>query len=380
VSRARSRVVRVGDEHLPALAGFVRAVWDPAASVEGLRAARAADAAANPVAPGEPVPTFLFLRDDQAIGHLTTIPARVAAGGRVWPAYWLKGFWVLPEHRNGPVGFLLVKEAMRHLGCALATAVEEAPRRVFCALGFRDLGALGEYVRPLEPRRMLEHLDPEALGLAARPALRRALALAQRPWGAAAGGAVLRAALGLWAAAAGRGGRQRGGPAAALDEPACDALWRRASAELAASPVRDAAYLRTRYAAQLGDRFELVTAGTDGELSGLALLRRPRAQGDPRLRGLRVALLSDAVFPPSRPAAGRALLRAAEEAARACGADALLCSASHPALRACLLRRAYAPVPGRLHFLARAPEDVELPDDLAAWWITRADGNADEVF
>jgi len=101
---SRSEVIRVEERHLPLLAEFVRAVWDPHATAERLGEARAGLAAANPAAPGEPPPTFLFLRDGRPVGHLTTIPARVAVGGREHPAHWMKGFWVLPEHRNGPVG------------------------------------------------------------------------------------------------------------------------------------------------------------------------------------------------------------------------------------------------------------------------------------
>src|SRR5438128_6349010 len=53
-------VVRVTDSHADALAEFHRAVWDPSATPDRVRRARAA-AQLNPVAPGEDVPTFLFL-------------------------------------------------------------------------------------------------------------------------------------------------------------------------------------------------------------------------------------------------------------------------------------------------------------------------------
>ena len=50
---------------------------------------RARLAARNLAAPGEEIPNFLFLLDGRVIGHLSTIPFRLAAGGSEWPAHWL---------------------------------------------------------------------------------------------------------------------------------------------------------------------------------------------------------------------------------------------------------------------------------------------------
>jgi len=386
MSPARAEVVRVDDRTLPQLTEFIRCVWDPDATEAKVRAARETAARANLAAPGEDVPTFLFLRDGQAIGHLTTLPLRLAVGDAEIPAHWMQGFWVLPEHRNGPVGFLLLKESLRHLGCALSMAVEVAPRRLLEAFGFRDLGAVGNFIRVLRPGRLLRQLDPEALGLRHLPRWLAASArLAGQPGLAAIAGAGLAGASGLWTTALGRPGRRLevsavqeiSGPASAE----FDALWQEVKRGIRSAPMRDGRYVAGRYASKLGERYELLTAREASRLVGFAALRRPRSDPDPRLGGIRVAILGDASYPAQRPEVGVGLVRAAEESARQMDADALLCSASHPALQAVLRRRAFVPIPGNVHFLARDPEEKHgLASELAQWWVVRADGTPDEAF
>ena len=116
-------------------------------------------------------------------------------------------------------------------------------------------------------------------------------------------------------------------------------------------------------------------------LAGFAAVRPPRAGGDPRLGGARVATLSELVAPVDRPAVLRALVAGAETVARSLDADALLCSASHPATRDALRRRAWLPFPGNVHLLVREPPGTApLPRALRDWWLTRGDSHADEVF
>jgi hypothetical protein len=96
---------------------------------------------------------------------------------------------------------------------------------------------------------------------------------------------------------------------------------------------------------------------------------------------VRVATASELLAPVDRPRVLRALLAGAETVARSLDADALLCTASHPAAREALRRRAYLPFPGNVHVLVREPPDTApLPRALAGWWLTRGDSHADEVF
>ena len=378
--RPRSQVVLVDeDEHLPLLADFVRQVWSPKLRLEDLRASRAEAAKRNPAVPGQTPPTFLFLLDGRAVGHLTTIPTRLQCGGWGGPAHWLKGFWVLPEHRNGPIGAMLVREAARHLDCLLATAVEEAPRRVFGAFKMRDLGAFSEHVRLLRPDRVLQRLDPSGFASGSRVAMRAALGLARLPGLSHLGGALLRAALAIRGSTA-MGERDLRVETDPQDETGLDALWTRVAAELSCTPVRDAAYLRHVYGRSPGTVHRVVVLKRGGEPVAWASVRRPRdGAGDPRLRGIRMATLSEVVVPVTRPNDALALIREAEAVARDDGADVLLCSASHQMLQRCLSQRAFVSIGGRLHLSARGPkEGPPLPDSLDEWWLTRADGGADE--
>jgi GNAT superfamily N-acetyltransferase len=373
-------VVRAGPEHLELLADFYRRTWDPAATLPKVRAARRAAAARNPVHPGEEPPTFLFLAGGKAVGHVGTLPVRLwtAAGER--SAHWVKGLMVLPEHRNGPVGFFLVREAVRHLGCALAMVVAPEARKLFAAAGFTDLGALPDAVRLLDPARVLRCIDPESLGAGLPRAARSAAGLLRRsPLAASAAGALASAALGAWTGMRGSGGGERAVVLPELPPGEAARLWARVRRALPAAPARDYGYLQARYAEAGG--YRLLGVQGAGGLAGFAAVRPPRADGDPRLAGVRLATVSELVFPPERPRVARALLAGSEAVARSLDADALVCAATHPAAAEALRRRAYLPFPGTVHVLLReAPGEPPLPRSLAAWWLTRGDSHADEVF
>jgi len=383
VSTGRADVVRVEDRHAPAVAAFMREVWGEDVPPEKLRMARAAAAAANPIAPGEEPPSFIFLAGERVLGHLGTIPVRLWCRGADEPAHWLKGLMVVPSHRNGPVGFYLLREATRQLGCAMALVVELAARRLFVAHGFTDLGAIPNYLRILEPGKVLRQLDLEAIGLSGLPrGLAWALRTAQRPGMAAPAGAVLDGAFRLWAAGAGirshRGIIQKPERIPGGD---LDPLWRRVRAGIGAGVARERAYIEGRYGRREASKYHFVTVGESGGLEGFGVIRAPRASGDPRLKGIRVAVLSEITFPTETPELGLSVLAAAEEAARDLAADALLCTGSHASLPPLLKRRAFVRLPGNIHFLARHPAGKDrLPQTLDEWWLTRGDSDADEVF
>jgi GNAT superfamily N-acetyltransferase len=376
-------VVRATDGHVECLAEFFRAVWDPAATPERVREARAAAAASNPTSPGEAAPTFLFLLDGRALGHVTTIPIRLWSGRTERPAHWLKGLMVLPEYRNGPVGFSVLKEATRHLGCALGLAVQPAAWRLFEALNFAHLGALSNHLCVLRPARVLR-LDVESMGLPDLPPwLQRAVRAVRRQPIAAVVGAGVRAMMQVWTAAAHVRtlGLCVSWKDQEVDPAELDALWERARRSMAAAPVRDGRYVRWRYASGDGAPYSFLTVREQHTLVGFAVVRCPSNNGDPRLGGLRVATLSDLLFAADRTDVALAVLAGAEAIARYVEADALLCSVSHAKLRAILPWHAYLPLPGTLHFVARDPEGAyALPPRLAEWWLTRGDADADGVF
>ncbi|HWN80777.1 MAG TPA: hypothetical protein VNM87_01655, partial [Candidatus Udaeobacter sp.] len=143
----------------------------------------------------------------------------------------------------------------------------------------------------------------------------------------------------------------------------------------------DGAYLEHRYGGRRARDYHVIPLRVAGELRGLAVLKRPSGAGDPRLRGIRVAVLSELLFPVSEAGIGCALLAAAERGARAIAADALLVSATHAAVRPLLRRRAYLPLPRNVHCLVRMPAGgPPLPRELDRFWLTRGDSEADEAF
>lgn len=374
VARPSSRVVQVDDTHMESLAEIIRSAWTPQATAEGIRDSRKAAAAVNPHGAGNEVPTFLFLSGDRPVGHLTTIPISLSADGVEHKAHWFKGFWVVPEHRNGPVGFLLLKEALRHLETTLSMVVQPAPRRLFQSLGLIDLGKLPNFVRVLRPTRVLRELDFSSTG---------------PTWAAKAarltGTPVLAHVLGTAASAAIKGwtlGQPNGRstsivPVDQIDAPGADALWERIRRQLKLAPSRDFAHIKARYISKSGVYTAVVLH--EGAMAGFAILRRPRESGDARLRGIRMATLSDLVYPPNQPQLGLRLLAGAEKAALELNADALLCSGSHKSVQSLLRRRAYVPIGGNVHFMAR-PASFAL-DHLALGdcWLMRADGEADDA-
>jgi hypothetical protein len=364
-SAARVEVARVGPEHLAALAGFYAAVWDPSATAESVRVAR--EQAGTP-------PTWIVLREGRAIGHVTTIPLTLWANGQEQPAYWIKGLWVLPEFQRSAVGFLVLRTAIQQLGsvASMALAHDPAALRLFGAVGFKDLGGLPNDLRVLHSRRVLSRLDPAALPLG-RWSNSAALRIGVRT--AALAGPLGDAAMALWSAlAAGTSGYEVD-VVETFDRAGVDQLWQSARGEVPAAPRRAAAELAARYGTS---DYVFVRARIGDRLAGLAIVKRPREDGDPRLRGIRVATLSDVLYRPSESGAGLALLRGAERAARKAGADALLSGASIGALRPLLRRRAFVPVPSNLHVLARIPG--EHPAALGAWWVTRGDSGGDGSF
>jgi len=377
---SRVEVVRVGDDHLPALTEFYRRVWDPQATVAKVERGRADAARANLATPGEPPPTWLVLQDGEAIAHVTTIPIRLWLNGRDHPAHWVKGLWVLPEHQRSAAGFLVLRAAAQAIdGVSLALVHEAAAIRLFGALGYSDLGALPNRLRVLRARQLLAAIDPASLGLGGLPAwVRQGFRLA-RP-SAAVVGPLVDAAIALRSRV---GSASLGGLHIAIedrcDSDEVDALWGVARRGIRAAPARSGAYLTRRYGG--ADEYVFVHVRAGRTLVGLGVVKRPRDIGDPRLRGIRVATLSDLVFDPASARTGLAILRGAERAARGLGAAALLCGASATAVPPLLSRRAYLNLPANLHVLARSKDLEEpLPRALSEWWTTRGDSEGDGTF
>lgn len=375
----RVEVVRVESEHVPALAEFYRRVWDPDSTAASVERARATAAAANPVTPGEPPPTWIVLQDGIAIAHVTTIPVRLWLNGREHAAHWIKGLWVLPEYQRSSAGFLVLRAATSGVSLALGLVHEPAAIRLFQALGYTDLGGLPNAIRVLRPREVLRRLDLETLGLGGMSAWLRAavrFGKAARP----VIGPVIGAATAIWSAvASGWSGGLRIEVDAECDRDGTDQLWNSVKGEIRAAPARDARYVAERYGGCADYRFVHVRRGS--RLIGLGVVKAPGDEGDSRLHGIRIASLSDLLHAPGDGRAGLAVLRGAERAARTLRADALLASASAAPVRPLLERRGYLRLPANLHVLARLVGEVPAhPTGIAEWWLARGDSGGDGSF
>jgi GNAT superfamily N-acetyltransferase len=151
-------IVCVEEAHAEALAAFIRAVWNPAATATSVLAARAVGARHNVAEPGVAPPTWIALRAGQVLGYVSTLSARFSNGTRDWPGYWLKGLMVLPEFQSGPIGYHVLKAATDALPLSGGLAVAPAARRLFTALGYKDCGAIDNWLRPLRPARILDRV------------------------------------------------------------------------------------------------------------------------------------------------------------------------------------------------------------------------------
>jgi GNAT superfamily N-acetyltransferase len=378
-------VARVTTEISDSLARFFRKVWTDTATGESVRHALVEAARSNPAAPGADVPAVVYVRDGEVIGYLGTIPVKFWNGQVETVAHWLKGFMVLPEYQNGPVGFAVLKEMLKHVDVSGTMSVAAPARRLFKAVGFVECGVIPNYVSLLRAGRVARSIDIANLGLGLPPWLHGSARVAQKAGLAWAGGAIAGMGFHVWRVFRGSSiGMFTDLSGGLPSRTALDELWAHARPTILAGAVRDGTFLSWRYAAGAGAMYEAVAVyegRSKRRLVAIAVVRRSSGTSDHRLRGLKVATLADILFRADEPNAGVAALRGAETVARRMGADALVCSAAHPAITSALRRRAYLRLPGNVHLMLRDPAGVmgpPLPVD--AWWLMRGDASSDEVF
>jgi len=380
-SRTADGVGLVEDRHNAQLADLFQEAWGGPSTEHEVARWRAAEARDNPVEPGREPPKWIFSKGGKALGYLGTMPARFMVSGHEFGAYWLKGLWVRPEYRDGPVGFAIVQQAMTDLGPAASSVVGRPARRLLEAHGLRSRGSLFNKILVLQPGRFLEQLNLEALALSGiQPALRAGVSILQKTRTTALAGAALYSATSIATFLRGRSPRAHKITTgwSGVTEDALDRAWAAFKGTVRAATVRDGALLRWRYARD--ERYEICAAWDGDELKAWSVLRRPAEQIDNRLKGLSVASLSDVLFPVNEPDLGLSVVAAAERLASTMGADAILCSGTHPALADVLARRGFVSIPANLHFLARDWQGDVFADPIGDWWLTRGDAASDGAF
>ena len=367
-----------GEGGLEGLVSFSKRMWDSGSTPEAVASWMDRAAAINPNRPGDLPPTLLLVRDGEVIGYVSTIPMRLWMGEADLPMYFVKGLTVLPEYRNGPAAFLLLREVTCRLPHAMCMTAGGMLRGLFTRAGYIELGALRNHVRLLEPGEVLARLHNSTQDLPLGQGWSRVVELLNEPIVRSLFNVGSKVALSGWSLNARGRGVPRIVESSSVDLGELEELWIRSRVSLAAAPARDSAYLAHRYLADA--TYVVIELRRSGRLDGVAFLRRPRNDPDPRLRGIRVATLSDVVVSPGRGVLP-ALLRGAEYVSRDLGAHSLLFTASHRLASRASIRRGYLPLPGNVYAFFRDGSDRSIaPPPVDQWWLTRGDSRADEGF
>jgi hypothetical protein len=322
-------------------------------------------------------PRILFLKEQEVIGHVATIPVRLAVKGELHDASWAVGLIVLPEHRNGPVAPMLTKKLNETIDIGLTLHVEEAALRVFKGVGWRHLGVIPQYIRVLNAPAFVRTFAGCAESFVhGRGA--RLWCLLGRSWFPLAG-LVRVVFMGLAFAGALR--RRRATGAHVVEEARFDAsyteLAERVKDKLDVWVYRDAQYLTQRYGTRMG-AYRLLACRAAGRLLGYVVLKLRQFRADPRMGQIRMGTIVDCVFDPDEPAVLDTLLHAAVVRCQREGADVVFCSTSLRTMRERLFRHAFLSMRGTLN-VAFHDRTATLGDNLPldAWHLMRGDSDAD---
>ena len=331
-------------------------------------------------------PTFVFVKGDDIVGHVTTIPVQLASFGKAVPAHWIVGLMVLPEHRNGLVGPMLIKEINRSLDCALSLHVELPVLRILTGLKWLHKGVLPQYVRVLNTREVSQNIQASGIN-----ALAGSTDDATGAPPARLVTSVMRF-LGRWGLAVGQAlwviltfvTRPRAVRVVVREEKCFDAsydhLWQSIGGQFGACVTRDQEYLQKRFGAR-PDSYRVLACRQDDRLSGYCIVKTKQFSNDPRMGSMKVGTIVDCLFDPSAPATFQVLL---DSVLKTCARDnvhAVLCTASHAAVRRLLRANGFVAIPGNLNFAYHNRADVALDDiPLEAWHLMRGDADADQNF
>jgi hypothetical protein len=364
---------------------FCRAIW-PDAQDRGPSADRADHRREEHAGARPDAPTFVFVKGHEIVGHVTTIPVPLTVSANTVAAHWIVGFMVLPEHRNGLVGPLLIKEVNRHLDCALSLFVEPPVLRILSGLKWVHKGVLPQYLRVLNARgvsRNLQLLGVKVLASSTGDTA-RAVSLGFVE-------SMIRAFAG-WALAIGQaiwvGMTVVSRPRAALLEvreeqgfdDSYNMLWQALSGQFGACLARDQKYLQGRFGRD-PDRYRVLGCRRENRLLGYCVVKTRQFSRDPRMGNMKMGTIVDCLFDPAAPGVFQALLDSVIETCAREGVDAVLCTASHGAVRRLLRRNGFLAIPGNLNFAYHNRTNVPLQDiPLESWHLMRGDSDADQNF
>jgi len=380
--KAQYTVALYNSQHAAAFHKFVDYFWPrKGTTAAGPGSAGEANAGGPEGFENKP-PTFLFLKDEEVIGHIASLPVRFSTRSATTPAHWVVGFMVLPEHRNGLVGPCLIKKVNETLDLAMSLHVEEPVLRLLKGLGWYHVGVIPQYIHVLNWHRLLKNIRTHQMSfLDGRGSLwsRGLQSLASIHRAHLVIGSLGRLATQSWLLAttfARRSGRALRVTEDHEFDRSYDAFWERVGSKFDALVVRDRAYLQSRYGSTLKD-YKLLACREKDELWGFCIVKVKQFQDDPRMGWLRMGSIVDCLFDPSSPQALQALLSASIGCLAREAVDAIFCTASHRTVQKYLMRNAFIKMPGNLNF---AYHDrigaIDKHVSLSAWHLMRGDSDA----
>lgn len=375
--------VRLFDHDLAlALQKFHNKVWPARADPQGTLRANALDPRDTSGKPGSLPPIFLFLKNEEVIGHLGTMPVEVQCGNDRFPAHWVVGLMVLPEFRNGLVGPQLIKKVNETLSFAMTLHVEDSVSRIVRGLKWTHLGIIPQYMHVLNGRRLAGQLRLERIGFLLSHqsvGLRTVRYLVKHPFIHVLIGLGARIIGKTWMMIAAVG--QRSSQEISITEEdgfdeSYDELWEEVKREFTALVVRDRAYLEAKYGRARG-AFRILACRVAKKLRAFCVLKIRQFEDDVRMGNVRVVTIIDCLFNPQDEWAMHDILK---EVRRICvddRVDAIFCTASHPVLQRLLGRHAFFEIPGSLRFAYYDRDHVlQQSGPLSLWHIMRGDADA----
>ena len=159
-----------------------------------------------------------------------------------------------------------------------------------------------------------------------------------------------------------------------------DELWRAVHGRFGACPARDQRYLRQRYGEQ-PERYRVLGCREGSRLLGYCIVKIRQFSGDSRMGSMKVGTIVDCLFDPTSPPVLQSLLGAAVRLFEQEDVHAVLCTASHAAVRRVLRTNGFLTIPGNLNFALHNRTALPIQDvPLDSWHLMRGDSDADQNF
>lgn len=327
-------------------------------------------------------PTFLFIKNEEVIGHIGTLPVTIRNGNCQFPAHWIVGFMVLPAFRNGLVGPCLIKKVNETLDFAMTLHVEDTVKRIVTGLGWTHLGIIPQYIHVLNGRRLINQVRMNHLSFLTNHQSvwsRALLHLTVQSRIHTLIGLVCSMVTNVWLLAmAGRRYATRKATVVEEDhfDDSYDELWQRVGPFFDATVVRDRTYLEAKYGRCVSP-LRLLACRYDEGLYGFFILKVKQFDDDPRMGNAKVGTIVDCLFDPRNVRPLQTMLTGASRVFKKEKVDAIFCTASHLLLRIVLRRNAFFELPGTLNFAYYDPKHLLQQDiPLDAWHIMRGDSDA----